>query len=100
MITEEYFRRFLMKSKASLEIYDEVYAFLKSKQEAVQQEADALDSKNEREKTLEDATKETELLVKSISYMKLLSKLQEDKAKMLKDLNRTIKQYDFQHKAK
>ena len=31
--------------------------------------------------------------------MKLLSKLQEDKAKMLKDLNRTIKQYDFQHKA-
>lgn len=100
MITEVVYQKRLLECKANLEVYKEVTEFLKAKQEAVQKEADALNAKEESEKTREDYEKTTDLLVKSVSYLKLLNKLQDDKAKMLKNMDRIIKQYDFQHRGR
>lgn len=96
MITEQYYNRRLIECEAATKVYDEVNAFLKQKADAARQEADALSAKSDGEKTKKDLEKETNLLAESVACYTLMNKLQENRIKMLKDVNRLMTQYKFQ----
>lgn len=97
MITEQYYNRRLIEFDATTNVYDEVNAFLKEKADSARQEADVLAAKSDSEKSHEDLEKETNLLAKSVACYTLMNKLQENRIKMLKDVNRLMNQYKFQH---
>ena len=85
-----------MECEASIKVYDEVNAFLKEKADSARQEADILAAKSDSEKSPNDLEKETNLLAKSVACYTLMNKLQNNRIKMLKDINRFMNQYKFQ----
>lgn len=96
MITEQYYNRRLIECDATTKVYDEVNAFLKEKADSARQEADVLAAKSDNEKSQNDLEKETNLLAKSVACYTLMNKLQNNRIKMLKDINRFMNQYKFQ----
>lgn len=96
MITEHYYNRRLIEFDATTNVYDEVNAFLKEKADSARQEADALAAKPDCGKSPEDFVKETNLLAESVACYTLMNKLQDNRIKMLKDMNRLMNQYKFQ----
>ena len=96
MITEEYYNKRLFEGKANIEIYKELDEYLSQKSDVLRKEAEAINAKGD-DMTADEYIEATHKLMKAVAYMKLQNKLGKDYDRMLKDMNRLMKQYDFQH---
>ena len=63
---------------------------------ACSEEAKALRAKGDENLTREEYLEVTEKLAKSVAYLKFQKKLEDIYDKMLKDIDRFMKQYQFQ----
>ena len=95
MITEEYYNKRMFEGQAYIEIYKELDEYLSQKSEALRKEAEALNAKGEA-MAADEYVEVTRKLTKAIAYVKLQNKLDKDYDRMLKDIGRLMKQYDFQ----